>query len=161
MCDCDAGPGCCLIGLQQAPEDNQERLVNAMQINELVPARIPRQQDVLGQILDMPTSQSPEVLKFGRYYLIPSRRLLLDGQQQVELGGRAFDILALLVKRSGEVVTHRQILDQVWQDLTVSESSIRVQVSDLRRALASNCERFIVTVPTRGYVFVAPVQRLT
>ncbi|MBR0907826.1 winged helix-turn-helix domain-containing protein [Bradyrhizobium liaoningense] len=132
-----------------------------MQTNELVPVRIPDQQDIVGQVLYMPTSQSPEALKFGRYCLIPGRRLLLDGQHQVKLGGRAFDILALLVKRSGEVVTHRQILDQVWQDLTVSESSIRVQVSDLRRALASNCERFIVTVPTKGYVFVAPVQHLT
>ncbi|WP_376706979.1 winged helix-turn-helix domain-containing protein [Bradyrhizobium japonicum] len=134
---------------------------NAMQINELRHARMPPRRDLLGQMLDMPITQKVEAVTFGPYCLIPGRRLLLEGQDQVELGGRAFDILVLLVKRSGEVVTLREILEDVWQDLMVSESNIRVQVCELRRALAPKCQRFIVTVPTRGYVFVAPVQRLT
>src|SRR6478752_5934746 len=127
-----------------------------MQINELLHASMPPRQDVLGQILDMPRTQEAEVVTFGPYCLIPGRRLLLEGQDHVELGGRAFDILVLLVKRSGEVVALREILEHVWQDLMVSESNIRVQVCELRRALAPKCQRSIVTVPMRGYVFVAP-----
>ncbi|WP_441260368.1 ATP-binding protein [Bradyrhizobium sp. 521_C7_N1_3] len=103
-----------------------------------------------------------EVLGFGPYRLIPSKRLLLVGQDPVELGSRAFDILALLLERRGEVVSRPEILDRVWPDLTVDEANLRVQMSDLRRALKSKDDgaSYIMNVQGRGYVFVAPVQTL-
>ncbi|PSO24781.1 hypothetical protein C7G41_30680 [Bradyrhizobium sp. MOS002] len=130
-----------------------------MQSNELMCAPTQRGEDVLGRILQLRAVES-EHFKFGPYTLIPGRRLLFEGHDQIELGGRAFDILVLLVKRAGEVVSLRQILEQVWQDVAVDDSNIRVQVGDLRRALSPKHQRFIVTIHTRGYVFVAPVQRL-
>jgi predicted ATPase/DNA-binding winged helix-turn-helix (wHTH) protein len=102
-------------------------------------------------------------MQFGPYRLIPSKRLLLVGQERVELGSRAFDILLLLLQRRGEVVSRRELLDQVWPDLTVEESNLRVQISELRRALDA-CDEgssFIRTVPGRGYLFVAPVQAVS
>ena len=101
-----------------------------------------------------------EVFQFGPYRLIPSKRLLLEGQNAVDIGGRAFDILALLLRHRGEVVSRRQILDHVWPDLTVDEANLRVQMSDLRRALGSGDEgsAYIRNVQGRGYVFVGPVQ---
>ena len=104
-----------------------------------------------------------EDFQFGPYRLIPSERRLLAGQNVVELGGRAFDILALLVQRRGEVVSRREILDHVWPDLTVDEANLRVQLSQLRRTLKSEDEgaSYIMNVQGRGYVFVAPVRAVT
>jgi DNA-binding winged helix-turn-helix (wHTH) protein len=133
--------------------------VNAMHSNELMCAPTPPSEDVLGRILRT-RDAGPETFAFGPFTLIPGRRLLLAGHDRIELGGRAFDILVLLVKRAGEVVRLGQILEQVWQDVTVDDSNIRVQIGDLRRALGPTYQRFIVTVHTRGYVFVGPVQRL-
>ena len=85
-----------------------------------------------------------EVPSLGVYCLIPDRRLLLAGQDQIELGSRAFDILALLLKRRGAVVSSRQILEHVWPGIIVEESNIRGQISRLRQAFkrgASNLSR--------------------
>jgi hypothetical protein len=68
-----------------------------------------------------------EVFQFGPLRLVPARRLLLAGENRIELGSRAFDILALLVRRRGEVVSRRRILEHVWPDLIVDESNLRVQ----------------------------------
>jgi DNA-binding transcriptional LysR family regulator len=89
----------------------------------------------------------------------PRMCFLLAGQNRVELGSRAFD---MLVRRGGEVVSRRQILDEVWPDFPVDESNLRVQISDLRRALSSGNEgsTHIMAVQGRGYVFVAPVQSI-
>jgi predicted ATPase/DNA-binding winged helix-turn-helix (wHTH) protein len=101
-----------------------------------------------------------EAFEFGPYRLIPSKRILLAGQNPVEIGSRAFDILALLMRRRGEVVSRREILDEVWPNLTIDEANLRVQMSDLRRALGSGHEgsAYIKNVQGRGYVFVAPVE---
>jgi DNA-binding winged helix-turn-helix (wHTH) protein len=102
----------------------------------------------------------PEAFEFGPYCLIPGRRLLLSGKDPVELGSRAFDILVLLVKRCGNVVSSQQIFAHAWPDMIVEGSNIRVQIGGLRRALSAY-QRSIVTVRSRGYVFVVPVQRLS
>ena len=103
-----------------------------------------------------------EAFEFGPYRLIPSKRILLAGQDHVELGSCAFDILALLLRHRGEVVSRRQILEQVWPGLTIDEANLRVQMSDLRRALgiAGEGSAYIKNVQGRGYVFVAPVKLL-
>jgi predicted ATPase/DNA-binding winged helix-turn-helix (wHTH) protein len=102
-----------------------------------------------------------EVFEFGPYCLIPSKRVLLASHIPVELGGRAFDILTLLLRHHGEVVGRRQILDQVWPGLTVDESNLRVQMSELRRVLRARGKgsAYIKNVQARGYVFVAPARR--
>ena len=76
-----------------------------------------------------------EAFEFGPYRLIPSKRTLLAGQDPVELDGRAFDILALLLRHRGEVVTRRHLLDQVWPGVIMDEATLRVQMSELSRAL--------------------------
>jgi DNA-binding winged helix-turn-helix (wHTH) protein len=105
-------------------------------------------------------ADEPEAFKFGPYCLIPGRRLLLAGQDRIELGSRAFDILVLLVRRSGDVVSSQQIFKHAWPDMIVESSNIRFQIGGLRRALSAY-QRSIVAVRSRGYVFVVPVQRLS
>ncbi|OAF10221.1 hypothetical protein AYJ54_11085 [Bradyrhizobium centrolobii] len=104
-----------------------------------------------------------EAFEFGPYRLIPSKRLLLTGQKAVELGSRAFDILTLLLEHRGEVVSRRQILDHAWPGLTVDEANLRVQMSDLRRALnvEDDGASYITNVQGRGYMFVAPVRTVS
>src|SRR4029077_15470541 len=77
----------------------------------------------------------------------------------LEVGGRAFDTLIALVERAGEVVTQRELIARVWPDVTVEDANLRVQIAVLRKALGDRREdaRYIVTVPGRGYSFVAPV----
>lgn len=101
-----------------------------------------------------------EALDFGPFRLIPSKRVLLSGEAPVQLGSRAFDILTLLLRHHGQVVSRREILDQVWPDLTIDEANLRVQMSELRRALNSidGAAAYIKNVQGRGYVFTAPVQ---
>src|SRR4051794_3669988 len=98
-------------------------------------------------------------ISFGPFRLLAARRLLLEGDEPVRLGSRGFDILAALVERAGEVVGKEELIARAWPGTFVEESNLKIQVSALRRALGDGQggHRYIVTVPGRGYSFVAPV----
>src|SRR3984893_8118191 len=100
-----------------------------------------------------------QAISFGPYRLLAAQRLLLEGDKPVRLGSRAFEILAALVGRAGEVVGKEELIARAWPQTFVEESNLKIQVSALRRALGDGHagNRFIVTVPGRGYNFVAPV----
>src|SRR6202035_1686694 len=97
---------------------------------------------------------------FGPFQLLAAQRLLLEGDTPVRLGRRALDTLAALVGRAGEVVGKEELIARVWPQTFVEESNLKIQVSALRRALGDGHagNRFIVTVPGRGYNFVAPIR---
>jgi predicted ATPase/DNA-binding winged helix-turn-helix (wHTH) protein len=98
-------------------------------------------------------------ISFGPFRLLAAQRLLLEGDTPVRLGSRAFDILATLVERAGEVVGKEELIGRAWPQTFVEESNLKIQVSVLRRALGDGQggHRYVVTVPGRGYNFVAPV----
>src|SRR5258707_13811538 len=100
-------------------------------------------------------------ISFGPYRLLAAQRLLLEGDRPVRLGSRAFDILAALVERAGEVVGKEQLIARAWPQTFVEEANLTMQVSALRRALGDGQggNRYVITVPGRGYNFVAPVRR--
>src|SRR6266403_1489423 len=100
-------------------------------------------------------------ISFGPFRLLTDQRLLLEGDRSVRLGSRAFDILAALVERAGEVVGKDQLIARAWPQTVVEESNLKIQMSALRRALGDGQggNRYVVTVPGRGYNFVAPVRR--
>jgi predicted ATPase/DNA-binding winged helix-turn-helix (wHTH) protein len=100
-------------------------------------------------------------ISFGPYRLLAAQRLLLEGDRPVRLGSRAFDILAALVERAGEVVGKEQLIARAWPQTFVEEANLKIQVSTLRRALGDGQggNRYIITVPGRGYNFVAPIRR--
>jgi predicted ATPase/DNA-binding winged helix-turn-helix (wHTH) protein len=98
-------------------------------------------------------------ISFGPFRLLAAQRLLLEGDNPVRLGSRAFDILAVLVERHGEVVGKKELIARVWPKTFVEDANLKIQVSALRRALGDGQggHRYVVTVPGRGYNFVAPV----
>jgi DNA-binding winged helix-turn-helix (wHTH) protein len=106
---------------------------------------------------------SDHAITFGPFRLIPSQRLLLEGNTPLQVGNRALTILQILVERAGEVVDKRELARQVWPDTFVEETNIRVHVAALRRALGDgqNGARYIVNIPGRGYSFTAAVSILS
>jgi TolB-like protein len=77
------------------------------------------------------------------------------------IGSRAVDLLYLLVKRHGDLVSKHEIIKSVWPGVTVADSNLPTQIWALRRVL--DRERMqgscIQTVAGRGYRFVAEVTR--
>jgi DNA-binding winged helix-turn-helix (wHTH) protein len=101
----------------------------------------------------------PPVLQFGAFTLLPTQRLLLEGDASVRVGGRALDLLIVLVEAAGKIVGRDELMASVWKEVVVDEGSLRVHVAALRRALRDDgdARRYIVNVPGRGYSFVGDV----
>lgn len=94
-----------------------------------------------------------DAIRFGRFRAVPhSRQLLLDGRPQ-EIGGRAFDLLMVLLKSKGRIVSKDEILNEVWPSMVVEECNLRFQVKSLRRALGSQAS-LIKTIVRRGYMLI-------
>ncbi len=107
-----------------------------------------------------PAAVSAErTFSFGSFRLLPSRRLLLDGETRVRLGSRALEILIALVERPGELVNKKELIARVWPSTHVDEGNLKFQVAALRRALGDGRDgrRYLETSPGQGYRFVAPV----
>jgi predicted ATPase/DNA-binding winged helix-turn-helix (wHTH) protein len=106
-------------------------------------------------------SQREDVLSFGPFNLFVAERLLKKANEPIPLGGRALDVLVVLAGRAGEVVTHRDLISSVWQDVTVDDASLRVHIAALRKALGDGRDgvRYISNIAGRGYCLVAPVTR--
>ncbi len=97
--------------------------------------------------------------QFGRFRLDPSEhRLLCDGRA-VPLTPKAFDVLRVLVESGGRLVEKEVLLKAVWPDSFVEEAALNRNVSVLRKALGEDLsgQKYIETVPKRGYRFVASV----
>jgi predicted ATPase/DNA-binding winged helix-turn-helix (wHTH) protein len=105
--------------------------------------------------------KSNPVLAFGPFRFFPAERRLEREGQPVRLGGRALDLLLVLVEHAGEVVPNRTLLDSVWPAVNVEESSLRFHIKNLRKALgdARSDIRYVTNVPGRGYCFAVPVDR--
>jgi TolB-like protein/Tfp pilus assembly protein PilF len=98
--------------------------------------------------------------EFAGFRLDADKRLLLqrDGAP-AGLTPKGYETLAYLVEHSGAVVEKEQMIQAIWPDTAVEENNLTQNISLLRRVLGEGRgeHRFIVTVPGRGYQFVAPV----
>lgn len=104
------------------------------------------------------TPEIDEAICFGPYMLLPKQHVLLKNGEAVSLGSRALLLLIALASRAGELLGKAELLALVWPRLVVEECNLRAQIVTLRRALGEDGDfGYIVTVPGRGYRFVAPV----
>jgi non-specific serine/threonine protein kinase len=95
-------------------------------------------------------------VRFGRFLLDSRRRELRMDGVLVPTGGRAFDILAMLVAADGQLVTKDELMSRVWPGRFVEENNLQFQISTLRKALGADRD-FIKTVAGRGYRFIADI----
>ena len=100
---------------------------------------------------------------FGRFVLDSGRRLLLADDRPVPLSPKAFDVLALLVDQAPDVVEKDTIVAVVWEGQSITDASLAMAVTEIRRALGDSVDRpaFIRTAHRRGYAFCASVDRGT
>ena len=101
-------------------------------------------------------------VSFGRFRLDLRKRELSRDGTPIKLGGRALDILCVLARADGELVTKDDLMRQVWPGIVVEDSNIQVHVSALRKTLDEGTDRpsHIVTVPGRGYRLIRSGLRL-
>ncbi|KPY19169.1 LuxR family transcriptional regulator [Pseudomonas coronafaciens pv. porri] len=102
------------------------------------------------------SSHNHEAIHFGSFTLLPREYLLLKDSQPVPLGSRAMALLVAFATRPGELLEKAELLTLAWPRAVVEECNLRAQIVALRRALNDE-ENYIVTVPGRGYRFIAPV----
>ncbi len=98
---------------------------------------------------------------FDDFRLDAGRRLLSHRTQgPVAITSRAFDTLLHLVRNPGQLVAKRDLMEAVWGDTVVEENNLTQTISTLRQLLGERPDehRFIVTVPGRGYRFIASVR---
>jgi DNA-binding winged helix-turn-helix (wHTH) protein len=99
---------------------------------------------------------------FDRFVLDLGDRRLKADNGPVELNGRYFDALALLVGSRGQLVSKDRFLQEVWRGVPVTDEALTQCIKTLRRQLGDDASkpRFIETVPKHGYRFISPVETL-
>jgi DNA-binding winged helix-turn-helix (wHTH) protein/TolB-like protein/Flp pilus assembly protein TadD len=100
------------------------------------------------------------VFEFGPFRLDPQEGRLLRGDEPVPLPPRTFELLVLLVERSGHLVAKEELAQALWPDTFVEEANLNNHLWRLRRALGQsrNGQEYIETIPKRGFRFVAGVR---
>ncbi len=99
---------------------------------------------------------------FGPFALRTTKRLLLRGEEVVPVTSKAFETLLALVQNARNILGKDDLLRRVWPDAVVEDANLTQTIFMLRKALVDSLEehRYIVTVPKRGYCFVADVREL-
>lgn len=104
-----------------------------------------------------------KIWAFDCYRLHSGKRVLLRKDKPMSLQPKAMEILLVLIQRPGEVVSKDELMQAVWGDAFVEEANLSQSIFVLRRALGERASenRYIATIPGRGYRFVASVKEVT
>ena len=99
------------------------------------------------------------IYRFKSFLLNVGERQLFDGDTEISLTPKTFDVLVHLVENAGHLVRKDELMRAVWPDSFVEEVNIPRSVHHLRKTLGqdNNGSRFIETIPTKGYRFTMPV----
>ena len=110
----------------------------------------------------MDASSTPDY-EFGGFRLDTAAQTLISPEgEPIPLPSRAYQTLIFLVERAGELVEKSSLMASVWPHSVVEENNLSQCIFTLRKALGESAgdRRFILTVPGRGFRFVAPVRVL-
>jgi len=103
----------------------------------------------------------PKLIRFGVFELDRRSGELRRKGAKIRLQEQPFQVLSLLVERSGEVVTREELRDKLWPADTFVDfdHGLNAAIKRLRDALGESAEApvFIETLPRRGYRFLCPV----
>ncbi|WP_175919609.1 winged helix-turn-helix domain-containing protein [Burkholderia pyrrocinia] len=93
------------------------------------------------------------MIRIGTLHVFLDRREIRSNGKLLRIGSRAFEILELLIRANGALVSKDEIMQRVWPHTIVEENNLQVHIAALRKALAGD-RNLIVTVPGRGYRLV-------
>jgi DNA-binding winged helix-turn-helix (wHTH) protein len=104
--------------------------------------------------------QNPRRFAFGPFTLDPSSVELHRGDKKISLRPKCFDLLVYFLEHPGRLITKDELLQNIWNDVIVSEGTINRTVTALRSALDDDADNptYIETVSRRGYKFVSKVE---
>lgn len=95
---------------------------------------------------------------FAELVLDVDRGALLKDGTEVKLRPQSFSVLRHLVEHGGRLVSRDELLEVVWGNTVVTDSSLTQCLIDVRKAIGDDSRQLIRTVPRRGYIFEAPVE---
>jgi DNA-binding winged helix-turn-helix (wHTH) protein/Tfp pilus assembly protein PilF len=106
------------------------------------------------------TAPQPHIFEFDGFRIDGGKRLLLRKGEPVPLTPKVFDTLLYLVENRGKVIEKDDLMGAIWPDTAVEENNLNQNISTLRRVLGENRgeNRYIATVPGKGYRFIARVE---
>jgi DNA-binding winged helix-turn-helix (wHTH) protein/Tol biopolymer transport system component len=99
---------------------------------------------------------------FGLFTLDTEARSLWRGGELIPIVAKSFDTLLILLENRGRLMDKDELLSRVWAGTIVEEANLSQAVFTVRKILGDNPKdpRYIVTIPGRGYQFIAPVTEL-
>ncbi|MBK8305365.1 MAG: PD40 domain-containing protein [Chloracidobacterium sp.] len=105
--------------------------------------------------------QVENLVEFGDFRLDLIQKILFRNSEPVALPPKVLDVLCLLVKRQGAIVSKTELMETVWADSFVEESNLTQSIYTLRRVLGKNTagKDLIDTIPRRGYRLAVPINR--
>src|SRR5580693_3834282 len=108
------------------------------------------------------TNKRPFCLHFDDFRVEPRNYKIFRADRMLALEPKTFQILMFLLENHDRVVEKRELLDAVWKDVAVTENALTREVGKLRKALGDDpkAPKYVETVHTRGYRFIAGVRTL-
>jgi predicted ATPase/class 3 adenylate cyclase len=93
------------------------------------------------------------MISFGDFQLDQHTRRLRRRGSERPLRAKSSAVLLYLAEHPNRLVTHAELQRAVWPGTAVSPTVLRVCISEIRAALGAEADRFLTTVPRRGYRF--------
>src|SRR5687767_6992475 len=110
----------------------------------------------------MMPSNDPSIRRFGEFRVDLRAGELFRGSTRVDLQNRAFQVLSMLLRSPGELVSRQELHRALWGDDVVVEfdNNLNAAVNRLRKALGDSADapRFVETLAGRGYRFVGTLE---
>ena len=108
------------------------------------------------------SERKPVKYLFAGYLVDLHDRNVICNGLQLDVGGRAFDILIVLLENNGHVVSQEELIARAWPKLFVEEANLRVNIASLRKLFREHgaTTEYIKTIQRRGYLFTEPVKEI-
>lgn len=100
--------------------------------------------------------------EFREFRLDTEEKILMRGDEHLELTPKAFELLTLFVENHGRLLKKEEIMENIWADSFVEESNLTFNIGQLRKILGDDAQQpiFIKTVRQHGYRFIATVNEI-
>ena len=98
--------------------------------------------------------------RFGVFRLDPAATRLREGEREIDLAPRAFQVLSYLVENRERVIPKQELIEVVWKDTFVTDDALVQAITAIRKVLADDADNpaYVRTRPRVGYQFVAEVK---